>query len=91
MAKQSIMSLIKENVIADMISKDRAGNIIFRRSYFYRTGSLDVFVNRIQSELNALGLVAKLVDSGDHWAKFKGGKGVKANCHYYAVFDVSKL
>ena len=86
--KKSVLGILKENVCCDMVSRDKASNYVFRRSYFYRIGSPVSFCESIKSELKTLGLNAELIDFGDHWAPFKGRQTIKSGSHFYATFNI---
>lgn len=85
----SLASRIKNAVYADQISKDKSGNYIFRKGYFYRNGmDSDKWAARVSAELAKAGIDATLVNSYDHWAAFKGGASVKNQSHWAAVFSI---
>ena len=88
MSKKTVMSILKENVCCDMISKNKASNYVFRRSYFYRIGSPVSFCESVKIQLEQLGLSYELVDFGDHWASFKGGASIANGSHLYATFNI---
>jgi len=86
----SLASKIKNAVWADQISKDKEGNYIFRKGYYYRNGmDEDKWAARIAGELAKAGLEAQLVDSYDHWAAFNGGASLKNSSHFAAVFKIT--
>jgi hypothetical protein len=89
--KKSILTILKEEVMADMISKTKSGTYMFRKGYFYRHGdTAEGFAVRVESDLKRLGFITTLIDVGDHYADFKGGAGVKANSHFYVEFDLKE-
>ena len=88
MSKKTVLGILKENVCCDMISKNKASNYVFRRSYFYRMGSEVSFYESIKIQLEQLGLSYELVDFGDHWVPFKGGASIAKGSHFYATFNI---
>ena len=73
-----------EEIRADQISRDKEGNFIFRKGYYYaHGGSAEKFAENIAEQLSNIGINFDIVDKGDHWAAFKGGAGVKANSHWW--------
>lgn len=88
MAK-SILAQVKQLVHADMVSRLRNGNILIRKGYFYRgNASACSFASNIKEQLDIQNINAKIVGCGDQWASFKGGKGVKANSHFWVEIGV---
>ena len=67
----------------DTVSRNKDGNIVIRRGYFYRNGmDGQKFGERIMEKL---GGAVTLVECGDHWAPFRGGASVARSSHFYAV------
>ena len=68
----------------DAVSK-RNGVFTVRRGFFYTNGktakNLEATVLRIFPD-------AKVVDSGEHWAAFKGGASVAKQSHWYVNFTL---
>lgn len=88
MAKSTLAS-IRQAVTADMVSRLRNGNIMIRKGYFYRGKQDEYAVARsITQQLELHDIAVKVVKCGDHWASFKGGKGVKNNSHFYVEIAV---
>lgn len=70
----------------DTVSAKKNGDIVFRKGYFYRNGVDEVkFRDIVSNGLRSYGIDFEVVDYGDHWAPFKGGKGVPQNSHFYVV------
>ena len=88
--KQSVDKIIKDTIFTDQISKDREGNYIFRKGYFYRPSGMDPdsWAQQISKKLQGVGINNSVVDSGDVWKPFKGGAPLKAQSHYYAKIKV---
>ncbi len=91
---QSVDKLIKDNKInlrADMISKDREGNYVFRKGYFYRPSKLDAsdWAEMISQKMKELGIDNTVIESDDIWKPFKGGASLKAQSHYLVKIRVN--
>ena len=83
----NVLNFLRDNVIADQISRNRDGNIVFRRSYFYRHGQdAQSFANDIQQQLQALNLNAQLVHFVDNFRPYRSGASVANSAHFYAEF-----
>jgi hypothetical protein len=68
----------------DQVSKLKNGNIMVRKGYFYRNGmDADNFKNLVVAALLKNGIVANVIDYGDHWAAFTGGASVARQSHFY--------
>ena len=73
----------------DSLGRTKTGTYRVRRGYFYRNGwDAQAFATRVSDALTIAGIQHRIEDSGDHWAAFKGGKGVAANSHFYVEFTV---
>ena len=76
---------IKEKIGADTISKK---NEVYtaRKGYFYTMGKTSFdFVNRILNEFPNV----KIIDSGDHYASFRGGASVANSSHWFVKFTLN--
>jgi len=76
---------LQENVIVDEVSKNKAGNFIFREGFFYTHGrTANSHADSIQKQLTDLGFKNfKFVDTGEHWREFKGGASLRTQSHWY--------
>lgn len=91
MAKVTMMKRVREAVSADGISKNKAGNFMFRKGYFYRHGDDPTkFAARVMAALHAAGIDHTFVDSGDHWAAFKGGSSLANSSHFYVEIKIDE-
>lgn len=88
--KQPVDRIIKDTIMADQISKDREGNYIFRKGYYYRPSKMspDDWAEKISKRLQEAGINNSIVDLGDIWKPFKGGASLKAQSHYYVKIKV---
>ena len=70
--------------IADTVGRNKAGNFVARRSYFYHHGQSDVtFANDVAAALPDITLVMKW----DKWAAFRGGQSIAAGSHFGVEFN----
>jgi len=68
----------------DQVSKLKNGHIMVRKGYFYRGGmNADKLKNFVLTKLLENGIVANVIDYGDHWAAFIGGASVARQSHFY--------
>ena len=88
---KTIISILRAQINGvDMISKTKSGNFIFRKGYFYTGGQdEDILVRRLEEKLFKLGLTAKLIDCGNHWAPFKGAAPIQRQSHFYVEFKIT--
>ena len=86
MSKQkSLVSVIRQEVSGvDGVGRNRKGNVVVRRGYFYSQGmSEDVMAKSIQNQLADFGRKVRVVDLGNHWAPFKGGASIAQQSHFW--------
>ena len=84
---KTFISKIKSSIyFADMISRQKDGTIIIRRGYYYGMfDSGENFAISCEKRLIGDGIPAKLINFGNHYESFKGGKNVKHNSHYWCL------
>lgn len=85
--KPSALALVRDAMggEADMVSRNADG-IVIRRGYFYRFGgSAEKFAEKVARKLESAGLNAIVLGYYDHWAPFRGGRGVAHNSHFAVV------
>jgi hypothetical protein len=75
--------LIRDAVAAvigfDSIGKNKEGNIVIRRGFFYRNGaSAEAYRERVSAELRAAGIKHTVIDSGE-----KGSASVGNSSHWW--------
>lgn len=87
---KSIQAHIRENFIgADQVSRKRDGTIMVRQSYFYRHGMDSTqFADKVSEFLKEEGIAATVIDSGDHYADFRGGASVAKQSHFWAQVKI---
>jgi len=72
---------------AGSVAKNKEGNFVARKGYFYRMGSTaEKFAETIRSRFAAKGINIEIVNSGDHWAPFRGGASLARSSHFYVEF-----
>lgn len=77
------------NYSADTVSKNKAGQIVLRKGYFYRHGVTgEIFANRVSDLLTAAGIAFTVVDSGDVWKPFRGGATTANSSHLFVTISV---
>lgn len=76
------------NYAVDTVGKNKAGQIVLRKGYFYRNGTVDGFVNQVFKALTAAGIVFTVVDSGDVWKPFRGGASTANQSHFFVTITV---
>jgi len=87
----SVIQTIRDNISVDEISKDREGNLIFRRGFFYtNNGSAEQFAARIDNELTKLNIPHTIVDKGQVWRPFKGSATTKSQSHWWVKVKISQ-
>ena len=95
--KNSILSILKENIISDTISEDRkTGNYIARKEFFYTHGkTAKDFENNIKKEFPIISdnqkLDIEIVNSREIWKTFKGGASTRNQSHWCVEFKIKIL
>jgi hypothetical protein len=71
---------------ADSIGRNKAGNIVLRKGFFYTHG-MDghKFAQAAIARLAARGITAQVVEVDTVWKPFKGGATVSQGSHFLAV------
>ena len=70
---------------ADTLSKNKAGNYVARKSFFYTHGqTAEGFADKIK----AVYPNAEIVDKGSQWKAFKGGASVAQGSHFWVEFKM---
>ena len=83
---KSLIKTIKSKLRVDTVS--RRGEIYtVRQSYFYHHGRNE---QNIIDDIMENFPNAKIIDSGDHWAPFRGGDSVAKGSHLYVKFMISE-
>jgi hypothetical protein len=84
MTAPQVKEMFSENGIqCDMLSKNRNGNYVLRKGFFYTHGnSSDKIAEKIVSKFPKI----KIVDTWDKWVAFKGGHTLKQGSHFGVEF-----
>lgn len=84
----TVMKTLRKSHYINAVSRNRNGNIVARRSFFYRNGKTSAdFDAYVRDVLNQSGLENKyhVVESGEVWKTFKGGSSVARSSHWFTV------
>lgn len=78
---------LKDNIPgADMVGKNKAGNFVVRRGFFYTHGqSVEVLKAAVLSHISN----AVIVASGEKNFPFRGGASVSKQSHWWVEFTIS--
>ena len=85
----SAMSTVKNaletgGVYPDVIGRNKAGNIMVRKGFFYTHGyTAEKFEASVKSALDKAGIKYEIVDRGEHWVAFRGGASTSQQSHWY--------
>lgn len=89
--KSTTKKLIKENVSHDAITFHKDGTFTVKHSYFYRHGmTTRTIAEKAMAQMDAIGIHATEVDSGDHFHAFVGGakSGSAQDSYMWVKFTV---
>ena len=69
---------------ADSCAMKQNGNVIVRRTFFYRHGvDAAMFRDHVVGCLSKAYVNATVVDFGEHWAPFNGGARISRGSHWW--------
>lgn len=86
MAKISLIKELRELVFADSIGKNKDGNIVLRKGFFYTHGkTAEGFASTVTEALEACSMPGSVIDSGEVYKAFRGGASVANQSHWYVV------
>lgn len=69
---------------ADSCALKKNGNVIVRRTFFYRHGvDAAMFRDHVVGCLSKAYVNATVVDFGEHWAPFNGGARISRSSHWW--------
>lgn len=72
--------------IADTVGRNKAGELIVRRGFFYSNGmTSEKFSQHVQAALKAAGSSYLVLDHGKKVAAFRGGQSVAQGSHFWAI------
>lgn len=81
---QVSQKLSEKQVYPDQLTL-RSGIFTARWGYFYRHGRS---ASRYEDQIREVFPSAEIIDSGDHWAPFKGGASIHNSSHFYVKFKL---
>ena len=85
----SLLSTLRNEMLADTVSKNKAGNYVFRKGYFYTHGSSeDTLADRVSKALLRMGVEHTIVNKGNKWVPFKGGHTTAQGSHFWVEISI---
>jgi len=73
----------------DALTKNRVGNFVARRGFFYRLSwDANKFMMKVSDGLTRLALPHLVVSKGEKWAPFRGGQSVAQGSHWWVEFKL---
>lgn len=85
MKKVSKNEEIRSILRANTVRKNKNGNYVARWVYFYKMGKTVETCRKLIEE-NLPNCI--IIDSGDHFAAFRGGQSVAQGSHFYVEFKL---
>lgn len=77
---------MKQMVGASTLRKNKRGNYVARWSYYYPMGrTTQKYEALIKEEFPT----CEIINSGNHWASFRGGQSVAQGSHFYVEFKLN--
>ena len=84
--KTLTMKNLRDAVYADSFGRDRAGDFVVRRGFYYRNGgTAERFRDQVAAQLESAGIKFTVVNCGEHWAPFRGGASTRNSSHWYVT------
>jgi hypothetical protein len=82
--KQIKQILLNAHLRCDTIGKNKVGNFVARRQFFYTHGyDSKKFADAIAAILSGK---IEVVNHGEHWAAFRGGASTAQSSHWWVEF-----
>ena len=76
---------------SDSVGRDKAGNVVVRRGYFYTHGqTAEGFADKISSQLKQAGVEHEVVRFWNQWKPFRGGDTVAQGSHFGVSIKLKK-
>ena len=80
------LRILKHHANTDSFGTNKQGETTLRWEYFYRHGrSAESYATSVQKIIDAHSLNLMIIDSGDHWAAFRGGASTRNSSHFYVT------
>lgn len=70
--------------VADSVGKNKSGNFVARRGFFYRHGKT---ATDFTKDVQAVFPEAKIINSWEHWTAFSGGASTAKSSHWGVEFN----
>jgi hypothetical protein len=84
--KTLTMKSLRDAVFADSFERDRAGNFVVRRGFYFRNGgTAESFCESVIDQLESAGIKFTVVNFGEHWAPLRGGASTRNSSHWYVT------
>jgi hypothetical protein len=81
---KSLISVARGAVHANSFGRNKAGNIVIRKGFYYTNGCTSCsFARIIEQQMEGAGRPIKVLDHGEVWKPFKGGSGVASQSHWW--------
>ena len=76
--------LFDGGVYADTIGKNKEGEFVVRKGFFYTCGgTAEKLSNSVAAALTKAGVAHRITNAGEKWKAFRGGASVASQSHWY--------
>jgi len=91
MMPNNMMKILKNTVSADSFGKNKDGNFVLRRGFFYRNNlTAQYFVDSVRKALAKRNDIEfEIVESGEVWKAFRGGASLANSSHWWVIVRVT--
>lgn len=87
--KPALLTQVRTALGHDHVGRKKGGTFIVRRQFFYTHGfTAEKFEEQVRTALKAAGLTIRVVESYEHWTRFRGGASVANQSHWGCEFVV---
>lgn len=87
----STLTVLRDQVMVEQISKKRNGNYMFRQGYYYKYGKTsESFKQSITKHLDRLNMKYEVVDCGDQWRPFRGNASTANSSHFWCEVKIEE-
>ena len=84
----SAREIIREKVSADVVGKNKAGNFVVRRGFFYTNGkTAEDYRAQVEQQLGKVDGM-RVVGCGEVWKAFRGGASTAQQSHWWVEIAV---
>lgn len=84
--KVSKASLLSSGIHIDTLSKNKDGNYIARRAFYYTRGKTSKMLADQFSKLSYI----EVIDHGEVWKPFRGSASIANSSHWYVIFKLKQ-